>query len=93
MKKLLLSLFFSITLILSLNAFAEVELNTATQKELETLYGIGPAKAARIIEYRKKYHGFNSVDELEKIDGIGRATLDLIRRDVSVWVPYYKPSD
>lgn len=82
MKKMLLLL---ITLLsLSFNVFAGVNLNTATQAELETLNGIGEVKAKAIIEYRKKNGGFKNVDELEKVYGIGDDTLKKVRKDVSV---------
>jgi competence protein ComEA len=82
MKKTLLVL---ITLLgLSFQAFAAVNLNTATQTELESLEGVGPVKAQAIVDYRKKNGGFKSVDELEKVDGIGAATMQNVRKNVSV---------
>lgn len=81
MKKIILSLitFFC----LSASAMAAVNINTATQAELETLNGIGPAKAKAIIEYRKKQGGFKTVDELENVEGIGSTTIKNLRKDLS----------
>jgi len=82
----------------SLSAIAAVNINTATQEEIETLSGIGPVKAKSIVDYRKAHGGFKSVDELENVDGIGAATLNNLRKDVSVTgkttvvVPEEKPA-
>lgn len=73
--------------LLSVCALAAVNINTAQQAELETLKGIGPAKAKAIVDYRGKNGPFKTVDDLEKVSGIGRATLDKIRPEVSLGGP------
>jgi competence protein ComEA len=65
-------------------AYGAVNINTATQAELETLQGIGPAKAKAIIDHRKKNGSFKSADNLEKVSGIGPATLKRLRKDIAV---------
>ncbi|MEU4109654.1 ComEA family DNA-binding protein [Streptomyces sp. NPDC027717] len=50
---------------------APVSLGTATVEQLDTLPGVGPVLAQRIIEYRTRHGGFRSVDELRQVDGIG----------------------
>lgn len=48
-----------------------ISINNATIEELCTLPGIGPAMAERIIEYRKTYNGFNNIEDLLNVKGIG----------------------
>jgi competence protein ComEA len=82
MKKLLLALLTS--LLFALNAFAAVNVNTANLNELETIKGIGPVKAQAIIDYRTKNGPFKSIDDLDKVKGIGKKTIDKIRNDVTL---------
>lgn len=65
-------------------AIGQVNINTAGQDELDGLKGIGPSKAKAIVDYRRKNGPFKSVDELEKVPGIGPATLQELRADVTV---------
>lgn len=58
---------------------APVNLNTASEAELETLPGVGPATALAIVEYRTESGGFRSVDELLDVRGIGEAKLAQLR--------------
>ena len=53
------------------SAATPVNLNTATVAQLETLPGVGPTLAARIIEHRQKNGGFKKIEELMNIKGVG----------------------
>ena len=61
-----------------------IHINTASAEELETLDGIGPALAQKIIDYRLFNGPFSSVDELTKVSGIGENTLAKFRDRVTV---------
>ncbi|MEA3459697.1 MAG: helix-hairpin-helix domain-containing protein, partial [Chloroflexota bacterium] len=62
----------------------KVNINTATAEELETLPGIGPAFAQRIIEYRQEKGPFASIEDIEKVKGIGEATFEKLRDLITV---------
>ena len=61
-----------------------VNINTAGAAELEALPGIGPALAARIVEYRDGHGPFASVDDLTDVPGIGPAKLEALRSQATV---------
>ncbi|MBQ2092159.1 MAG: helix-hairpin-helix domain-containing protein [Clostridia bacterium] len=61
-----------------------ININTATAEELETLKGIGPAKAEAIVAYREQNGPFSSVDDLVNVTGIGEKTLANIRDKITV---------
>ena len=61
-----------------------VNLNTATQTELETLPDVGPVTAEAILAWRSEHGGFTAVEELLEVDGIGDATLATIAPHVTV---------
>ena len=65
-------------------ALGAVNVNTATKEQLEALDGIGPVKAQAIIDYRTKNGRFKSIDDLKNVAGIGDATLQKIRKDVTL---------
>ena len=62
----------------------KVNLNTATLAELDTLPGIGPAIAQRIIDYRTQNCDFKTIDDLKKVRGIGDALLSQIKDSITV---------
>ncbi|MFM9912384.1 MAG: ComEA family DNA-binding protein [Methylophilaceae bacterium] len=84
MKKFLLVLMSVIAFSLSAPVMAAVDLNKATQAELEGVKGIGPAKAKAIIDYRTKNGAFKSVDDLDNVKGFGKKTVDKVKADLSV---------
>lgn len=61
-----------------------VDLNTATEVELDTLPGVGPVTAQAILDWRTEHGGFTSVDELLEVSGIGEVTLEELRPLVTV---------
>jgi competence protein ComEA len=65
-------------------ATAPIDLNTATLEELDTLDGVGPATAQKIVEYREQHGGFKTVDELDQVSGIGEKRLAALRERVRV---------
>ena len=64
-----------------------VNLNTATSQELQQVPGIGPATADKILQMRKSYGAFKSVDDLLAIRGIGAKRLEKMRKYLTVGKP------
>jgi competence protein ComEA len=62
----------------------KINLNKADETELQNLPGIGPAKAAAIIEYRSTSGPFNAVEDLKNVSGIGDKTFEKLKDLVSV---------
>jgi competence protein ComEA len=60
-------------------SFRRISINGATADQLQTLPGIGPVMAGRIVEYRLTHGGFRSINDLLKIKGIGRKTLEKLK--------------
>jgi competence protein ComEA len=56
-----------------------ISLGTATVEELDTIDGIGPVTAEKIVEYRDQHGGLASVDQLDQVSGIGPATMESLR--------------
>src|SRR6478736_3379235 len=63
---------------------ALVNVNSADEATLETLNGVGPVLAAAIIQYRTEHGPFASIDQLDEVSGIGPATLEDLRSQVTV---------
>jgi competence protein ComEA len=63
-------------------AGAPINLNTATLEQLDTLDGVGPATAQKILDFREERGGFGSVEELDQIPGIGEKRLASLRERV-----------
>jgi len=61
-----------------------ININRATARQLDSLDGIGPVIAARIVEYRKVNGSFLSVDDLQKVSGIGAAKFAQIKAKVRI---------
>ena len=61
-----------------------IDLNTATGVELETLPGIGPRTAERILEYRREHGGFERLEDLMDVRGIGERTFLRLKPLVTV---------
>ena len=62
----------------------KINLNKATQTELETLPGIGPSTAEKIIEYRKENGNFKNIEDIMNVNGIGESKYNKIKDLISV---------
>ena len=80
MKGFISAALLGLSLTLAAPAFAAVDINTASQKELEKLPGIGPAKAKSIIEHRP----YKAKEDLKKVDGIGDKTYKMLEAEITV---------
>lgn len=63
---------------------SKVNINTATQTELETLTGVGPSTASKIIKYREQNGKFKKIDDIKNVSGIGEAKFNKIKDEIVV---------
>lgn len=82
MKRLLLG--WALAIGLSAATAAPLNINTATPAQLETLPGVGPAKARAITEYREKSGGFKRVEDLTNVKGLGEKSVERLKPMVTV---------
>ncbi len=66
------------------NTTKKVNINTASQTELETLTGVGPSIAEKIIKYREENGKFKSVEDLKNVSGIGESKFEGLKDEVKV---------
>lgn len=62
----------------------KIDINTATSEELQTLNGIGPATAEKILQYRSDVGYFKSIEEIKNVNGIGDKTFDELKEYIKV---------
>ncbi|WP_019154586.1 helix-hairpin-helix domain-containing protein [Robertmurraya massiliosenegalensis] len=62
----------------------KININKASSTELETLPGIGPAKAEAIIEYRESNGGFKTIEDIMSISGFGQKTFEKLQESITV---------
>lgn len=62
----------------------KVNINTASESELDTLEGIGPVTAKAIIQYRNQTGAFNSIEDIKKVKGIGDSKYNSIKDEIVV---------
>lgn len=70
-----------------------LDLNRATQQDLEALPGIGPALAGRIIEYRQKIGPFRTIDDLEQVSGVGPKKLTQVKPYLTIQIQGASPPE
>ena len=61
-----------------------ININTATQEELDSLPGIGPSTATKILDYRKQNGKFKAIEEIKEVSGIGESKYEKIKDQITV---------
>ena len=66
------------------NSTFPININYASQTELQSLSGIGPAMALKIITYRDENGLFNNIEDIKNVSGIGEAKYNKIKDDITI---------
>lgn len=66
------------------SASDKIDINTATSEELQSINGIGPATAEKILQYRSDVGYFKSIEEIKNVNGIGDKTFDELKEYIKV---------
>ena len=62
----------------------KVNINTAGSEQLQTLNGVGPATAQKIIDYRQSNGSFSSVEDIKNVSGIGDKTFEKLKDSITI---------
>ena len=65
-------------------ASGKVNINTADSEQLQTLNGVGPATAQKIIDYRQSNGSFTSVEDIKNVSGIGDKTFEKLKDSITI---------
>lgn len=85
-------LFVLVSLFSFVYAFALVNINTASKRELQSLPNIGPVKAKTIEDYRREHGNFKKAEDIIKVKGIGSATYEKLKNHITVGNTLNKPA-
>jgi len=86
LKRIILPILLAFSLSTAVFAQEKVDINTASQTQLESLNGIGAKTAAAIIEYRSQHGAYSDVTDLVKVKGIGEKKLASLAEDLTASV-------
>jgi competence protein ComEA len=90
---IILSLFIGIAGTVRAGETEKININTASEKELTQLDGVGPAKAAEIVKYREENGPFGSPEDLMKVKGIGTKLFERNKDRIAAGAPEQKVSE
>lgn len=68
----------------TINSDGKININTADSDELQTLTGVGPVTAQKIIDYRQDNGRFSTIEDIKNVSGIGDKTFEKFKDDIKV---------